>query len=89
MLMTQLVVHRFEVIEVDQEQRQRRGGAVGPRKRDIEAAPQLAYVGEPGEAVRDRFEAAPVVAQGICERHRGAAGQSVNGEQVLVAELRV
>src|SRR5206468_2323077 len=50
------------------------------------AAPELAGVGEPGQAVRRGLLAAAVVAQGVGDRDGGAAGQGVDGEEVLIGE---
>ena len=85
-LVAELVVDGFEEVVVDQEHRERHIAAVGPRESPVKAAPELAGVGEPGQAVRRGLLAAAVVAQGVGDRDGGAAGQGVDGEEVLVGE---
>ena len=89
MLVAELIVGLLEMIEVDQKQRERRRVPIGTGEGHVEATPKLAYVRKPGEAVGDRLLAAAMESQRVRQRHGGAAGESGDGEELLVGERRV
>ena len=74
------------MIEVDQEHRQRDVPTIRTREGGIEAAAKLAGVGQTRQSVGGRLLAAPLITEGIRDRHRGAPGQRVDREQILVGE---
>jgi len=55
MLMTELIVHGFEMVEVDEQQRKRSFAPVRARKRAFQAAVELSGVGQACERVCRRL----------------------------------
>ncbi|MDQ6880453.1 MAG: hypothetical protein M3082_22650 [Candidatus Dormibacteraeota bacterium] len=86
MLVADLVVHRLEMIEIDEEHREGRGSPLRPRERRRQPPPELARVGKAGHAVGGCLPGAAVVADRIGDRDGRAAGEGRDREQVLVGE---
>src|SRR5258706_14277719 len=84
MLVAEVVVHRLEVVEVDEQQRERRAGAVRPRERGVEPAAQLPDVEQASQRVGRGLLSAAVVAKRVREGDRRAARKGLDLEQVLV-----